>query len=225
MRNLYLIVLLLFVFSVSAFAQGRSRPKKKDRRRFKASVLMGAYATQIDGDLFVGFNKFGFSAGVRGTVVLDKHFDVDIELLYQEKGSRFEANIMGRKDRIIHLDYMEVPFLLRYYPGVKDRGVNMAVGIAFGRIINSQIEERVTTNLVSYEAIADDFTSNELSLILELNLRLDQPFHIGGRYSFAFTRFYDNPEGAGPGTIVGGSAERITLLRNYLIGGYVGYTF
>ena len=126
---------------------------------------------------------------------------------------------------MIHLDYMEVPILLRYYPTEKDVGLNLAAGVAYGRRINSRIEERDAFNLVSYEQIVDDFVSNELSLILELGLRFNRNFSIGCRYSYAFTRFYDNPEGFGPGTGIGGTAESIKLLRNYLVGGYFAYSF
>lgn len=228
MRNLYLIFFLLFAICTTSMAQGRKRTKKQDRRRFKASLVLGGYGSQVDGDNFVGYNKFGLSGGVRATAVLNRHFDANIELLYQQKGSRFESRPGGSRDRILHLDYMEVPILLRYYPQKKEEGISLAAGFAFARIINTKITERPIKDKLSYDMIAGDFTSNEVSFVGDAAIKLTPNLSIGGRYSYSFSRFYDNPEGISPpASTAGGSGttETVFFLRNYMIGGYAAYTF
>ncbi|MEL6636835.1 MAG: outer membrane beta-barrel protein [Bacteroidota bacterium] len=223
-RSSYLTLLLLFLFSLSALAQSRSRRKKsRDESRFSASVLAGAYLSQLDGDLYVGFDKPSLSVGVRGTAELAPHWDFDFELNYQQKGSRFEERLNGPKDRLIHLDYMEVPFFLRHYPGRRDRGLSLAIGLAYARRIGSRIEDTAETNLIAYNEIVSDFRSNELSIIPDISYRINPHLSFGVRYSYALTRFYDNPEGYRPES-TGFFVEEITLLRNYLFGIYGAYT-
>ncbi len=224
-RSIYLTLFLLLIFSISAFAQNRSRRKRKQTEsRFSASVLVGAHLTQLDGDLYVGFDKFGASVGVRGTANLAEHWDFDFELNYQQKGSRFEERVNGPKDRLIHLDYMEVPFFIRYYPGARDRGLSLAIGIAYARRIGSRIEDTTRPNLIAYNEIVEDFKSNEISLIPAIAYRINPHFSFGLRYSYALTSFYDNPEGYSP-EATGFFVEEISLLRNYLVGLYGAYTF
>lgn len=228
MRNLYLIFFLLFTICATSMAQGRRPSKKEDRRRFKASVIIGGYGSQVDGDNFVGYNKFGISGGVRATAVLNRHFDADIELLYQQKGSRFESRPGGDRDRILHLDYMEVPVLIRYFPQKKNEGISLALGFAFARIINTKITEREIKDKLSYDMIASDFINNEISFVGGVAIKLTPNLSIGGRYSYSFSRFYDNPEGISPAASSAGGTtqtEIVFFLRNYMIGGYAAYTF
>lgn len=227
-RLLFLTSCLLFFMTATAFTQSKKVGTEQDRRRFKADLILGLYATQIDGDNFVGYDKAGLSGGVRGIAVLNKRFDMNIELLYQQKGSRFETEANGSKDRILHLDYMEVPFLIRYYPTSKNQGMNLAIGVAFSRLIGTSVTERELPDRLIYETLVEDFSSNETSFIAEVALKLTPRINVGGRYSFSFSRFYDNPEGIGPiaSTQTGGrSTERIFYLRNYMLGGYVAYSF
>ena len=155
MRNIYLVFFLLLAISTTAMSQNRNRKKKKDRRRFKASLVVGAYGTQIDGDNYNGYNKLSLSGGLRAIAILNDHFDANIELLYQEKGSSIETVLGQERNRKIHLAYMEIPFLIRYFPGQKERGVSLETGLAFARRIGSKITEAPLGYRISYEDISN----------------------------------------------------------------------
>ncbi len=226
MRVFSLILLLVFLSSSTIDAQKRHRKKKTNDSRFRVSMLLGTYGAQVDGDNFNGFNKAALSSGLRATILLREHIDFNIELLYQQKGSVFELFPMGDKDRALNLTYIEVPLILRYFPLEEKKGVNIDVGIAYGRLINTKVVEVQSELAVEYEELALDFKSNELSLILGLGYQFTPNFSIGGRYSFSLTPFYDNSENINLTPFeLGLGKEVVRYLRNYLIGAYVAYTF
>ena len=202
------------------------KKKKEDTRRFKVSLLIGAYGTQIDGDNYNGYDKLGLSLGLRATAIINKHFEGNMEFLYQEKGSVFETYVGGDKDRDIHLIYVEVPFLMRYFFSEKKLGVNLEAGVAYSKLVRSKISEPLAEWSVSYEAIALDFVGNETSLIFGAAYQFTKNLSAGGRYSFSVKRFYDEPEGVVSESYnPNGIGEKVTYLRNYFIGGYAAYTF
>ena len=227
MRVFSLILLLVFLGSSTTLeAQKRVRKRKTNDSRFRVSLLLGTYGAQVDGDNFNGFNKAALSSGLRATILLREHIDFNIELLYQQKGSVFELFPMGDKDRALNLTYIEVPLIFRYYPLEEKKGVNIDVGLAYGRLINTTVVEVPSELAVQYEELALDFKSNELSLILGLGYQFTPHFSIGGRYSFSLSAFYNNSENINLSPFdLGQGKEIVTYLRNYLIGVYVAYTF
>ncbi len=224
MRIFSLILLLVFLSSTTLDAQKRRvRKKKTNDSRFRVSLLLGAYGAQVDGDNFNGYDKGALSSGLRATILLREHIDFNIELLYQQKGSIFETKVNGRKDRALNLTYIEVPFLLRYFPLKEKQGLSLEVGVAYSRLIGTKVIENPSEVLVAYEDIAVDFISNELSLLLGFAYQFTPHISFGGRFSFGLNPFYDNSENAPPGTVQ--PEGTVTYLRNYLLGVYAAYTF
>ena len=73
--------------------------------------------SQIDGDNFVGYDLIGLYAGLRGSMRLGEKMQMRVELLYSQKGSKFESTEgakQGEKDRHIKLNYAEIPILFAY---------------------------------------------------------------------------------------------------------------
>ncbi|MBL0099049.1 MAG: hypothetical protein IPP49_02535 [Saprospiraceae bacterium] len=73
---------ILIVVMLAAFAQPMSA------QRFKAAAIVGANASQIDGDNLYGFNKLGVSAGGRLSYVNNKSLDFAMEMLISQRVSR-----------------------------------------------------------------------------------------------------------------------------------------
>jgi hypothetical protein len=95
-----LFFLLLFL-SVSSYAQ-----------RFNGGIVIGMNASQIDGDMWGGYNKAGLVAGAYVFTKLNNNWGGQLELRYAAKGSAQSLNSAG--NRKIRLQYIELPLIATY---------------------------------------------------------------------------------------------------------------
>jgi hypothetical protein len=152
----------------------------------------------MDGDLYTGFDKLGLKAGAKASMFLTKKLDLVIELLYTQKGSRFENTFSGStrrdKDRAIKLQYMEVPVLLNIkFEEEEVKGYALEIGFSYGRLIDYEIKEKVISGQVSYGAMTDDYNNNEINGILGLNYDFSSHFTLGIQTTVQLNLLYDNP--------------------------------
>ncbi len=227
--SLLLAVLFCMVFSLEADAQRRTY-KKKNQNRFNAGVVLGANLSQIDGDLFTGFNKLGIRGGLEGTIYLNKYFDVVAGLLYVQKGSKTNSNVTFAGDippnTEIKLDYMEVPFLLSVKFGNKDQtGYTVEAGFSYARLINSQINSTEFPDKVSYSELIDKFNSNEINIVLGFNFLFSERFDIGILTEFQLNKLYESNHTEDTRTANSPGIPTIDFMRNYLVGIQFGYKF
>jgi len=72
----FLLSVFLGILSVSGFSQ-----------EFEGGFLGGLTASQIDGDLFSGYNKVGITAGAYTTRKINSSVNWKLEIRYTQKGS------------------------------------------------------------------------------------------------------------------------------------------
>jgi len=73
---------IFIYFTTNLFAQRKKYIPNNER--FNAGLVVGYNASQIDGDYYKGFNKYGLTAGIRGITRLTPNFDFNIEGLWKE---------------------------------------------------------------------------------------------------------------------------------------------
>lgn len=98
-------LLLLIFFPLSLFSQ-----------RFNGGILAGGVISQVDGDTWSGYNKFGFLAGGYVTLRLSPHSSFQMEMEYIQKGSR-KNNDLEKDDfnsYLLRLHYLEIPVLYQF---------------------------------------------------------------------------------------------------------------
>lgn len=237
LRNLLLLIFSLTLVAVlpdQADAQYRGK-RKKIKHRFNAGFILGGNLSQVDGDLYTGFDKAGLRSGLKGAMYLNDRLDLVVGFLYNQKGSRFEGPkgyVTARsKVRKIHFDYMEVPLLLSIQLGDDPRdgqGYTLETGFSFARMINYDIAETVydPDRVVSYDAYANDFNPNEFNLLLGMNYFFNSHFGIGFNYTIQLNKVFDNPlerDLSLSGAFRNDPATRVSLLRNYQIAVQVIY--
>jgi hypothetical protein len=84
-------------------------------QRFNGGILAGGDASQVDGDTYDGYHKFGFLGGAYVSLQLSPHSSFQMELEYIQKGSRrADTAVKGGNEYLLRLHYMEVPFLYQY---------------------------------------------------------------------------------------------------------------
>ncbi|MEN0006376.1 MAG: porin family protein [Bacteroidota bacterium] len=226
MKKVCYLLLTLFLITFitdDAFGQKRKR-RKRVKQRFRAGVLAGVNISQIDGDLYSGFSKFNFQAGVYGTARFTYQTELVIELLYLGKGSRFGDFRTSRgaqqTNNSISLNYVEVPFLIRHKFNDEPKGYFIEAGISFARLINFSIDQQGTNSRgIYFEDFSDDFNRNEFSVIGGLGFQFSEHFGMKIRASYGLNRFFDRSDTFEARPVNFGKQEATVLyLRNYRIG-------
>ncbi|MEQ8704878.1 MAG: outer membrane beta-barrel protein [Phaeodactylibacter sp.] len=226
LKFISLCCLFLFVLPQDADAQRRG---KRIKQRFRASLIAGFNLSQMDGDNYNGFDKFNTQFGIGGTAIINHYSEIGVELLYHSKGARTESDprrTINRKDRLVDLNYMEIPFFYRYNRMGGAPGIFFEFGGAFARLIEARVNEpdMVLDGLV-ISGLEDDFNKNELSLLLGLGHHFTE--HIGARirYSFALTRVYNTDDLSDQAVLQIEQERGLTQLRNYYISLAAFYRF
>jgi hypothetical protein len=84
-------------------------------QRFNAGVMLGIIASQVDGDTYEGYNKFGYLGGGYVSLQVTPHSSFQMELEYIQKGSRRkDTAVSGGNEYLLRLHYIEIPVLYRY---------------------------------------------------------------------------------------------------------------
>ena len=234
-RMRYLCYLLLFVFQFALLTDAEAQQRRKrdfirDGERFSAAVLVGYNSSQIDGDYFTGFDKFGWTAGVRGITRLTPRIHFNIEMLYSKKGSRIQqgrvlTGLNQRKSRVVDLTYVDAPFFFKYWLRDQPDSWHVEAGAIYSRMLESTITEEVglRDREFLYSAIEDNFNRSEISVLGGFGHSWEAGLSINFRYVLAVTRFYDNDDYVRPRP---GSPNRdeVEFLRNYFYSLSISYT-
>jgi len=206
---------------MTAFAQKRKKRYIPNNERFNAGLIIGMNASQVDGDYYKGFNKYGLTAGIRGITRLKPNFDFNVEILYSKKGSKIFHNryaTPGRagERRFIDLTYVDVPFFFKLMSPTKESSFHIEFGAIYSRLFNSKIQENVANNPSEfvYAEIIDDFDDSEISVLGGIGFTWQNGLSINYRYVFSAKNFYR-------GDAFGSESydliidEPVTFLRNY----------
>ena len=152
-------------------------------QRFKAGLILGFNASQLDGDRSAGYNKLGLVGGLSGVILLTEKMYFNIELLYSQRGSRShlvpDNSIVPFK---IATDFIEIPLLFNYKDWLDEEGeyykLHFHGGISYGRLIRTDVEdESPVSNLV---LASEHFEKNDLSYMLGAT------FYTGPHLAFTF---------------------------------------
>ncbi len=143
---------------------------------FKAGLIGGISTTQISGDQLSGFNKAGIVAGGLVSIELSQKFDLQMEIMYFQKGSRKNANPdkLDYTSYRLRLNYFEVPLLLEWK---YSKRLSFEGGPTFGALLSSQEEDEYGELNISYP-----FKKFELGLAGGMNIVLIQGLIFNARY-------------------------------------------
>ncbi len=195
------MALLMLLFSTQ-IAHGQ-------QQRFKAGIVAGLNACQIDGDQLAGYDKIGLRTGVRSTILLNSKLDLSFDILYSQRGAASKV-VKGQERSYLRLRYVEVPIMLRYKDWLIEDGdgdfhrVNFQAGASYGRLINYQSNMSIDSLApyfkktdISFNVGATYFVNRHLgvsaifsrSLNLLFNPLTDPPIPIGASLRSKFLSF------------------------------------
>lgn len=165
----YLIILIIFLNSLSAFSQAMVC---NCNFGIKAGVNFATITEASNAS-----NRIGFTAGFFGGARLSNAIGIQGELLYSKQGAD-----IGSED--LALGYLNVPVVLKYFVA---GGFNIQAGPQFGFLMDNNVESILSemTNVESF-----DF-SGFAGLGYDATKRLK----IDARYNFGITDVFDNQNG------------------------------
>ncbi len=165
--------------------------------RFKAGIIAGLSASQINGDRSAGYNKLGLLAGLRGITRLKEREEVSIEFLYAQRGCQ-STLLKDQFDpfRFSHtINYLEIPVQWHFkdwlveYEDDKDNfyRINFNIGLSYAR-------------LIGYTSSGEGFgiggalpvlKKSDISFLLGANFMASQHIGFTFRYVRSIGRMYD----------------------------------
>lgn len=152
--NIILVAALMTVWALP-LAQAQAQNK------FKASVVAGLTASQLGGDSLSGYDKLGMTVGARLSYEVGDRYDLSMELLYSQRGSRESIGFSGSGKQATALNYLEIPvyFTLNDWLIEKENyyKVGIFAGLTYGYLIS------VTTGNPILQGREGEFRNHDIS--------------------------------------------------------------
>ncbi len=178
-RMLSSIVLLSGLFCLPSIAQ----------KGFKAQVLAGLNASQIQGDQLAGYDKLGLNLGAEISYALNERFDMGMQFLYSQKGSQSEITL-GQDQFKTSLEYIEIPILFKikdWYLEEEDYyKVKAHAGFAYARLFD------VSSSNGLFENDIGNFKNYDFMLFVGVSYSMNAKWEGIVRYTNSIIQIYQN---------------------------------
>jgi len=161
----FITLVILCSFTAVTFAQS-----------FTGGALLGMNASQVDGDNWSGYNKFGLMGGAFVYASLSKKVDIQLEIKYMGKGANKQTTETDNTRYTSSLNYIELPLLIR----LNTKKFGWEAGLGFGYLFASSEKDE-------YGKLAQgtSFKPFELSTIFGIAYKLSPKFLLNLRYSYS----------------------------------------
>lgn len=126
----------LLLFFLVATAAAQDEEFESTESRFNFGGRLGISTSHIDGDGYTGFRKFGLGAGLFTNLDISPKVNVQLEMLYIQKGSRRNDTLAFNYYRIA-LNYIQVPLMFRF----NYSRFLIEVGPSFGVLVGDSEED------------------------------------------------------------------------------------
>ena len=166
-------------------------------RRFKAGIIAGVTASQIDGDNSAGYNKLGLQTGLRAIARLKVRTEASVEFLFSQRGSQSEL-IKDEFNYFFSLttNYLEVPVQWHYKDWLVEGDgdepdyyrVSFNGGLSYARLLGTKVND----DLSAIRVIAPDYLKkNDVSFMLGANFFANRHLCFTVRYVRSIGYMYD----------------------------------
>ena len=154
---------------------------------FKAGIVAGFTASQINGDDSAGFNKPGLEGGLKSLVNISEKSDLSLEILYSQRGAKDEARADGNVQNIYRTTYVAVPLIFSYKDWAAEEyyRLHFQGGLSYGRLINAELD-----NEVDNTAFVEAWRSNDLSFLVGATYFVNSKFGLTFRYNRSIFKLY-----------------------------------
>lgn len=153
--------------------------------RFDASMVLGFSVSQVDGDDYAGFKKWGLTGGPRVDINLTEDLSLSVELLYNNIGSNQPArtkSVPPEPGFTLDFHYMNVPIMINYND--QDRMI-FGLGLGYNRLITLRHFED-DLQITDPDPIENFEIKNwDLELQGQATIKLGEHFGAGFKYGYS----------------------------------------
>lgn len=174
------IFLLIIVFSFSL--------QETQAQRFKGSAVLGLNLAQIDGDDLVGFTKLGLTGGFKLAYPLRDNVDLNLEMLYSQRGSTAGFGFGGGTENYIDLKYLELPIYVNIKDWFFEEGdyykVKAHAGLSYSYLFDVESSNGLINNDI------DNYERHNINYILGIDYAFNSKLGLTIRYTRGFNSIY-----------------------------------
>lgn len=155
---------------------------------FTGGVIAGGSLSQITGDEAFGYNKPSYLIGVKAGYKFKSRLNLEVEFLYNTKGSSRGRQFNYLPFWTIEFNYIEIPLLVGYKDWRDARGFYHLVfygGLSFAKMLDNKI-----TNPKYQPLLENKLNENEWSFILGATYNITKNLGITARYNRAITKVW-----------------------------------
>lgn len=167
--------------------------KNGQDRTFFGGFVIGMNPTQIDGDNFSGYHKFGLNTGLISFVKMSPKVVASLELLFSQKGARnvelYNSPAVGSVPIIYtaKLNYVEIPVMLHYQ--VQER-IQLGLGLSYSRLISDK-EEMDSYTSSGISNLQNTFRQSDFNYLIGIKYQLYHNFFAAARYQYSIVSIRD----------------------------------
>lgn len=161
-----------------------------EAQRFKGSAVFGLNLAQIDGDNLAGFNKLGLTGGVKLAYPIKDNVDINLEMLYSQRGSNDGFGFGNQKYSFTDLKYLEIPVyanLMDWF--IADEGyhkVSAHAGLNFSYLF------AVDSSNGAVSKDIDTYERKNIGYLIGIDYKFTKHLGTSIRYNRAFNSINDN---------------------------------
>lgn len=157
-------------------------------QKFSGSAVFGLNLAQIDGDDIAGFSKLGLTGGFKLAYPLKDNSDLNIEMLYSQRGSTDGFGFGTSGVNFIDLKYIELPV----YVNIKDwfveedkyHKVKAHAGLSYGFLFDVNSSNGVLNSDI------DNYKRHSISYLLGVDYAFNSRIGLSARYTRGFNSIY-----------------------------------
>jgi len=162
------------------------------QRKFKSAAILGFTAAQLGGDGISGYDKLGMVAGLKLGYPIKEKIDVNMDLLYSQRGSRSKFGFGNSPDSTTTLNYLEIPVYVTINDWfVEDENyfkVGVFAGLSYGYLISVNSDKEI------FLGNEDVFNKNDLSGRLGIYYSFTKSLTFRTYYSDSFLKLFESEE-------------------------------
>ena len=159
-------------------------------QNFGGGLIAGASTSQVAGDNLAGFNKIGWVAGAYTNLKIKENLQVQLEIIYIEKGSR-NPNLHKNIIQEITLSYVEVPISINLQ---QKENLGIELGILPAFIMSSKMND-----YFSEIEIDPSFEKYDFGIFAGINYHLSKKIILNSRISNSIIPIRPHVSGAKDG--------------------------